>query len=496
MMKISIFISIFIIFFIIKWKYYSWWNTKEETSNNDSYIIQTVQQTPQHTNSWVDQKDKHQLDSKENTTGDNTIFERITTGYNHEYDIFPAPKNINITFIQDNITMPRDNNISYIYLKDKQFWNSNSWIKSDSEIILKWKIINSVEFIEIIWDGNMQRVFLDDYIPWDWNFIYNISENIWNLVEWKNKYLIRWYAYWDKVYERILHLEYFWNNSSNQIYLEKSLKPISIDIFNDINKPSYHKKFSDKNDDQLYTTAFKYNYIWEQKLILNDSQILTVVNSVGDNNEKKYEFFIENNQKKSNSIETHLHINYLIHKDNWDIFFTVGWWFEWITSYYYYNNWENKLYDIFKDFVEFNDKKRAYNIFAITETTNDRFTIKESKYCCDMLFNYNWHEIITFDLSSKEIISRFPISKINDEFIHLNINSETKYISQWIIIPKDYWYDLLEESENKTYVITNPDIINNYIIDNDITWIYNISADIKIYNQEYIEIIELYQVDY
>ena len=106
-------------------------------------------------------------------------------------------------------TCPVQDNNSKIYF---DFNNNNlSGNTQNWDFTITWLIINDVEKIEVIWDGDMVSYFLNKYIPWEKQFVYNISTKWENIVEWENKYLIRGYSK-NWVYEEVFNLYYNWDN--------------------------------------------------------------------------------------------------------------------------------------------------------------------------------------------------------------------------------------------------------------------------------------------
>jgi len=104
-----------------------------------------------------------------------------------------------------NVHMPKDGNFSTIYF-DVDHNTANTTTKN-LPFTMNGKIRNDIAYIEVIRDWDDNSYFLEWFNPWDTDFVYNVSEELWNVRLGLNKYVIRWYGK-DHGYQRVYNLSY------------------------------------------------------------------------------------------------------------------------------------------------------------------------------------------------------------------------------------------------------------------------------------------------
>ncbi len=412
--------------------------------------------------------------------------------YSHEYtpkniQDFPEPLDLEITYDVDKPLLPVSGNVSTIYIWSN---NASNITVYDPVYTLTWGIVNTVEKLEIIWDGDMESYLLKNFEPWDREFQYNIDTKFDNIVEWKNRYLIRWYTSDNgKVHETIVYINYI-PRAGKVVYLEEKQQALESHFgWNDVSE--YFLKETTSNY-TTYQTLFKYNFVWKQILKINDDLEIIVLSDLTENQDIPYDVntYIRWNENSSNKVKGGNIIEEIKHYKNNDILLIFSSGHEWVASYYLYDSSKNTLHDIYKDFVQYNDGKHAYGIYEILSVSDDSLSIKEHRYCCDDVFNFNWHEILTFDINSREIISRKNIVEIDYTGVKLWSFSESE--SSIYVSARDYGYDaIVDEDYKRNYQVINPEVINDYIVDNELEDLYVFEAKIRNHDLKYIEIVEI-----
>ncbi len=283
---------------------------------------------------------------------------------------------------------PRVKNYSKIYFNTSyNSWNDRT---KNWEYKLSWLIINDVEKIEVIWDGDMESYFLNKYVPWESKFTYNISTKWNNIKEGENKYLIRWYSK-NGIYERIFNLNYY--NFDNITKLESIKK-----IYNE-DEATYDINIWYKKDWNTYSLWLTY---WTSILDLWDKKIL-IYNDFEDNLS-----YVEIQEswiiKKINySLFTYEFSSPAItYYDNWDLLFEMSW-HESPINYLYYSSSNKKtikIFDIIWANVEKNENWRI-NYYSETKQTDWKIIINSINNPW-----VQWEYTIELDLDTLEVIKK------------------------------------------------------------------------------------------
>ncbi len=344
-----------------------------------------------------------------NLKPNNSEVVRSTINNISEFDWFPDPKDLIVSFGQKSLQMPENNNNSYIYFEDH--YNGGKYNISENHFLLKWKIINNVEKIEIIWDGDMESFFLQKYTAWSWEFEYHMDEKYTSLKEWKNRYLIRWYAK-DKIYERVITV--FYTNFSEIKTLEKTTQDFSRQWDYKTN-PTY-KIEKETNDTIQYTmwlnigsSIFKtekynitfindvnntyWNYKWN-KIIISDKmgQELGIINNM------------------SFTISEMSNPTIKMYKKTWDILFSM-WWHEAPVNYQLFHKKTWKIISVFDVIKNYSSIK---NYFVDVEITPTRLILRsiwnpwsETNESYILIMNLSTQELLSYEILESKLIKDY-----------------------------------------------------------------------------------------
>lgn len=291
-------------------------------------------------------------------------------GYMH----FPNPSQY-ITPTWESIIMPKERNISHIYIDE----GGNNGYFTTSEVSHEIELLFSsdVQQVEVIWNNKWDfwKVFNYSLLWPEKEIIFTARteekyESQHNAKLGKNEYLVRAYAP-GNIYERIVYVTFVDDNAQGKFREITQYDPINF------NPPyEYPEGFYDTSS-YIIDSKNSYHYhpwVWKHDLYLAYST-LTFVNKFS-NAEQSY-LKIKSDVWTELIIEGYNQASQLKEYYNWDIMF-ISKRFESPTYYRYFDASAWKIYNIF-DFIENSwiEKPSYYNT---TQVKGDIITISWWKY--------------------------------------------------------------------------------------------------------------------
>lgn len=349
------------------------------------------------------------------------------------------------------------------------------WLEDVEQL---YKIHSKLEKVLKKLENDTSRMkYLIDYLSWKIKLkIINLENNV------DQKQTINSIQDWE---EEILYTKSIPANEKT-IYFTQQDSQVRVDILDGGDETE--SIYSLKNDDDklVYSTQFQSKFIWEQILKLrNWNEFILSTDSVDGQTNTNIKI------KKWNSVSNEINswgmiITEIIEYINGDILFAN------YNYFYLYSYEDNHIQDIFLNYIQYNDQQLSYRYYSIDKVNTDYIVIKEHPSVGDVTFNYKWHEIIKYNRNTRELVSRENIEDLWTSINDFNMNNTPIVTKMVSIIPEDFWYSLYIWG-NKHKLI-NSDFIDKHVKENDLTELYYFNAKVKVYENSYIELVEILDV--
>jgi len=349
------------------------------------------------------------------------------------------------------------------------------WLEDVEQL---YKIHSKLEKVLKKLENDTSRMkYLIDYLSWKIKLkIINLENNV------DQKQTINSIQDWE---EEILYTKSIPANEKT-IYFTQQDSQVRVDILDGGDETE--SIYSLKNDDDklVYSTQFQSKFIWEQILKLrNWNEFILSTDSVDGQTNTNIKI------KKWNNVSNEINswgmiITEIIEYINGDILFAN------YNYFYLYSYEDNHIQDIFLNYIQYNDQQLSYRYYSIDKVNTDYIVIKEHPSVGDVTFNYKWHEIIKYNRNTRELVSRENIEDLWTSINDFNMNNTPIVTKMVSIIPEDFWYSLYIWG-NKHKLI-NSDFIDKHVKENDLTELYYFNAKVKVYENSYIELVEILDV--
>lgn len=305
----------------------------------------------------------------------------------------------------DSLELPINNNISSIYF-DSSEANSSEFVSDSGIYSIQGKVINTLDTIEVIRDGDNKSYFLQQFQAGDQKFTYNIAPRLWNISSGTNYYLIRWYRSPNLVFERIFTVHY--RTRDQDIILQESQETNfeeDIDMYySSVNCPIWFNYYSSESG---HYTLWISPYTLSRQIMKFEDWTQLIYQITPDNS-----FELSRNDSNWN----------VSNIKNYHLLCDIIAWAEVITEdpnyiiirQYYHEDANDSLIYKKKDnqLISINDdllipalwKNNFYPVYEFS-IANDTIKITEIPYCCDRLVNPNGYEEFVFDLTTDQLLS-------------------------------------------------------------------------------------------
>lgn len=376
-------------------------------------------------------------------------------------DKFPQPRSITLLSSNGPDQVPLSNNASHIYFNSGA--NGSIQISNNSKFVLSGKVGPTIQSIEIINNHDNISRLIEDFRETDF------SINLTDMKIGRNIYLLRAYSKNNTIYERFFILYYYpLKTEPEEFQAVKDLRSKNFLQYEQCG-PFYEKIISEENDTYWILMPNQYGKN-TQKLKLDDGVNLIYSQQrelPSENGEFVWlEGTIAFEDRQSNKIYGPLDVSlwcgefagHSVRKISDDEYlFSTSWWHEGEPSEYYFNKKEQIFVSIDR-LIRKIDWDKTYGIYSV-DVNDKNIILTESRYCCDDLFSLYGFEKIYFskdgEFIKRENISQIPI-----------FGTAIKTAQSDSLSSKDYWYNvnLYNENETAEYPVTNPKLINDFLI--------------------------------